>query len=688
MRSGATQSSPTAHPDIRITIGSDVYTSQDGGRLTRAFLDEQVWGGQYIVEIDNADESLNSKNYKGSGVIIYNGFIGGSGSNMSPMWVHNQQFISREGKLLLQLNCIDAWGLLQQVNADLAMAAYNQDWQQASEIDKRRLPSGEEIPTALKNAIIANYGKTIFEILEDLVGTIGITVTKDDDDGIIDTRQPPLRVSNPVSGVRQLLDMTKCYLKWKSDGTFCTYQPDAHSTVYSFNVANLIINNLIDAAVVIPNRVTFYALDSDGDDWIKGFPAVDDDSYTKLEVYVDRHYLLANFDIDGRSTTAELTALATGALAKIQGERSQGVLVAPMHCGLELFDKVEIQDGMYDPAKVVTGYIHRIIREYDRGIYRITIQLGGVTGGYTVPGGNPPVPLAGTDEQIPSVPGMPLDFAPAYLPAIINIPFSADDDDDVSWGAGWLKTADGTVYNISSGSKHLDNSNTYYVYYDVEADTGVLAWTQSFGDTVSHERILIGFVKKGENGEPALIVIGTMGADLYIDVLSAITANLGLINAGEIRLGKFEEGHENDLSYFTGWRLWLEDGVGRMAGIQYQEGVSFPDNIQWYSGSDGKLYAGGGVVRIASDGLSLLDKEIYFRELDNTLRGMIGYSSSGDEIALWTIGLGTNLRIYTATDGHVVPGTSNTKLGTLADPWHGGYFSDRLKIPVGTDMYD
>jgi len=676
VRTGATQSSPAAHPDQRITVGGDTYTTQDGGRLTRAYEDEQVWGSQYVIEIDNSDESLNSKDYKGSEATIYHGFIGGSGSNVSPVWVHNQQLISKEGKLLLQLNCIDAWGLLSQVNADLAMAAYNQNWQQSSELDKRTLPSGEDIPSALKTAITANYDKTIFEILGDLFGTIGMTITKDDDDGIIDTRKPAVRISNPVSGARQLFDMTKCYAKWKTGGTFGTYQPSTHATVYSFNAADLIFNNLEDAAVVIPNRVTFYALNAAGDDWISGTPAVDSDSYTKLGVYVDRHYLLANFDMDGRSSTAELTALAEGALDKIQGERSQGIVTAPMHCSLELFDKVEIQDNMYSPTRTTTGYIHRIIREYDRGVYRITLQLGGVTGGYTPPGGNDAAPLVDVGDQ-PSVPGIPIDWKPAYLPAVIDIDFTAVDDDDISWTSGYIKTADGSVFSVDSGSKNLANANVYYAYYDVEADTGTIEWTQTFGNTISHERILIGFFKKGVGGEPALIVIGSQGPDLFVDVLSAITANLGLVNAGEIRIGTGELGVD-----FTGWRMWLEGGVGRIAGYT-------SDVVQWYSGTDGKLYAGGGAIMLDSLYLTISGAALRFTDNDKILRGGIYAHADG----LYIVSMSTpspGVDIILDSGSNIIrPASNNTdSLGSPTYQFKGGYYASRLKIPVGTDMYD
>lgn len=532
MRSGVTQVTPTSSPDIRITIGEDAYTSQDSGRLLRAYLDEQVWGGQYIFEIDNSDETLTSKDYVGSSATIHLSFVGSSGSDMSPVWVHNQQLISKEGKLILQLNCIDAWGLLSQVNADLASAAYNQNWQQSSELDERTLPSGEPIPSALKTAIEANYDRTIFSIIEDLIeDTLSISVTLDDDDGIVDTRKPPIRISNPVSGVRQLLDMTESYLKWKTNGTFGVYQPSNHATVYTFNAANLIFNNLEDVAVTIPNRVTFYSFDSDGDEWINGTPAVDSDSYTALGVYVDRHYLLANLDIDGRSDTTSLTALAAGALTKIQGERSQGVVVAPMHCSLELFDKIQVDDYYYDTPRSTTGYIHRLIREYDRGVYRVTIQLGGVTGGYTLPGGNVPVPLADDTTPDNPVPDAPTDVPVGYQSYIADVDFTSVDWDTVSWAAGTVYFGDGSSQSIDSGSFDMTADGAWYFYAIYGNST--LQHTQTATDVTGDSKVLVAVASRGSTTDYNAYVLNPFTDSILINtdkVMDGLVTTLKLSN--------------------------------------------------------------------------------------------------------------------------------------------------------------
>jgi len=73
----------------------------------------------------------------------------------------------------------------------------------------------------------------------------------------------------------------------------------------------------------------------------------------------------------------------------------------------------------------------------------------------------------------------------------------------------------------------------------------------------------------------------------------AITASSGSIagvltigTSGEIRQGTGTLGTD-----YTGLRIWRDSGVGRIAGYA-------SNTPQWYAGTDGKLYAGGGVVSL------------------------------------------------------------------------------------------
>jgi len=88
--------------------------------------------------------------------------------------------------------------------------------------------------------------------------------------------------------------------------------------------------------------------------------------------------------------------------------------------------------------------------------------------------------------------------------------------------------------------------------------------------------------------------------------LSAISADMGLLNAGEIRIGTGTIG-----SNFTGHRFWTDtSGVGRIAG--YNNNV-----IQWEGATDGKLKAGSGSVVADSSGLSLFSGGTKIAELDS-----------------------------------------------------------------------
>lgn len=758
------QSTPTAAPKLTVVVDGDTYTSEGAGgneRVIKVTTDEQPWGGQYLIELDNADGTLDAKGYEGEGITLNETFIGETADDYPPLWVHSQQFVSYEGKLRLQLNCVDLWTWIAAYEATLANASYNQQWQQESELSTRMMPDGSTLLStgapALYADLIDNGDKTIWEIIQDLASAMGVTVSLDDNDGYVNNLKPPISIGNARSGIRQLLDMTKCYLKLKTNGVLGTYQPDSHSTIFTFNTLNMFYSNVEEAGVTVPNKITFWAFNLDGDEWISG-TAEDSDSYTKLgDRWVGRNYLMATLDTENKKSVAELTSIALGALDKIKAERNQGVFVAPNHVGLELFDKVSVVDNRYDTPRTTTGYIHRIIKEYDRGVYRISVSLGGVTGGYSVPGGADAKSLA--DAPPPTAPYDPadIDWTPhaAYLPVVIDIVFTADDHDTVSWSSGTIKAADGSVFTVNSGSKNLVNPNVFYAYYNTTTDDHVLDWTQTFGDTVTHERILVGFFKKTPLGEKALIVIGSQGKDMYIDVLSAITADLGLINAGEIRVGvgdlnavggtatgggtttlidtgqswtpdewkdktvrviqggiieertatgntdtiitfapALDSPVTNGTTYYlgggayTGWRLWVEAGLGRMGG--YNVG-----DMQFYAGTDGKLYAGRGSVQLDVLGIKVMGQYLKFYDINGVIRGSIWGSEAT------ALGLSASQNIYLDPSGGydvIVSLEENDSLrpitdgegtlGTVEEQWKGGYFKDRLKIPVGVDKYD
>jgi len=90
-------------------------------------------------------------------------------------------------------------------------------------------------------------------------------------------------------------------------------------------------------------------------------------------------------------------------------------------------------------------------------------------------------------------------------------------------------------------------------------------------------------------------ITGTIDANAgHIGTLD-IDGILTIASAGELRQGSGTVGTD-----FMGLRIWNDSGIGRIAG--YNSASTSP---QWYAGTDGKLYAGGGNVVLSSAGVRL-----------------------------------------------------------------------------------
>jgi hypothetical protein len=83
-----------------------------------------------------------------------------------------------------------------------------------------------------------------------------------------------------------------------------------------------------------------------------------------------------------------------------------------------------------------------------------------------------------------------------------------------------------------------------------------------------------------------VITMDTSGNSYFAGVMTIGTS-------GEIRQGTGTLG-----SNYTGLRIWRDSSVGRIAGYN-------SNTLQWYAGTDGRLYAGGGAAWLDEDGLSL-----------------------------------------------------------------------------------
>jgi len=377
-----------------------------------------------------------------------------------------------------------------------------------------------------------------------------------------------------------------------------------------------------------------------------------------------------------------------------------------MHCSLELLDKITISDTRYSGTKTITGYVHRIIRDYEanEGIYSIAVQLGGASSAYT-PGGSQPLMTKAADIEPSPISTVPFTLQPALSPITLDIDFIADDNDDISWGDGTITCASGKTFSIDSGSLHLDSSDPYYLYYDVKTDDGGLDNTQTFGDAVGTGKLLVAFVKQApESNQNAMIVPAKGGkgpllnednisancitaTEVYVSQLSAISADMGVLTAGEIHVGSGTWGDD-----FTGFGL----DSSYIAG--YNSGV-----IQVYiSSSDGKFYAGGGHVWVDTSGITVEDGADINFSVSNDDKAYIGVDATNNFIRLTSLASGyplmiewnhddifiisgpsTGIKIETSTTSATVTAPGDNDIEILsADELH-LYAADRLWIGAG-----
>lgn len=652
MRAEATQASPTAHPDIRVTVDGDVYASIDIGeetaRLVDAYEEELVWGGRYEFLIDNDDGALDDKDYKGKTVAVYHGFVGVTGSTIGTLWVDSQDHISKEGKMLLRLICYDIFGLLSKVKGTVGGAYWNYPWQSAAELAKLDLPqSGSPLPAQLITAISNHYDKTVQQIVTTTASdALGVTVDLDDDDSLTTTEKPQVSAVDARSLMIQAMNVSKSYLLWKADDKLHILQPDAHGSVYSYDTANLIYSNMEEQTVVVPNRVIYWYINkvdpTDPSTWLwASETAVDPTSYTRLGFYIDEHHNLEVEAWEGIANTAEASARADARLAKLQLSKSTGQIIAPMHCSQELFDAITITDNYYDTPRVYTGYVFSIIREYDRGVYKITLGLGGVEGGHTPPGGED---IRVTKTVIPKPPSDPIWIIPKAVQGYHHdLHFVADDQDTVSWGSGTITFYDGTTQVVAAGNTgNMANTTVRHIYFDLsDANPNVLKVTTDYPSVMTTKTGVLCLAQKGSSASKATVVPSYGKEPL-------ITA---------------------DVIYLTGLLDLLPDGLyGKTLATQVAAGY-----LKLTSGTviDGEWYNESGVEIDAAHGINIYGANNAFTTRA-TKAGTIQCSvnSSGQILA----GAG---RLILDANGITIDGAGGAVLGSLKFIY-GGYSASML----------
>jgi hypothetical protein len=117
--------------------------------------------------------------------------------------------------------------------------------------------------------------------------------------------------------------------------------------------------------------------------------------------------------------------------------------------------------------------------------------------------------------------------------------------------------------------------------------------------------------------------------------------------------GGIYQGSGSFASPTTGLKIWRQDGVGRIAG--YNAG-----SAQWYANTDGRLYAGGGAVKLDADGVSITQASsstpwtatstIKFNTAGGTFLGGLEFRTA-TSVNHWSLGFDGSLPRVRASSG-------------------------------------
>ena len=147
-----------------------------------------------------------------------------------------------------------------------------------------------------------------------------------------------------------------------------------------------------------------------------------------------------------------------------------------------------------------------------------------------------------------------------FTPEInLRVDSSPNNDDTILWDATWAKFSDGSSMKINSGSVTVTNDNIWWLY--IADGNSTVQSSDGFNGAIGLGKHPFAILKRKTDGTDADIVVTHMSdpvlkaGTIIANHISALSADMGLLNAGEIRATSSGTWPGT----FTGWRLSASD---------------------------------------------------------------------------------------------------------------------------------
>jgi len=336
------------------------------------FGDQAAPGGYdgAAIRITDPDGTERAVDYRGQKLYIGYGYTTSAGnqySNAPALWVVRQRNTSAEGRMTVELHCIERWTKLQhqRVMGDAVGAA----------------------PAWAEDTPIYDGGNASI-LKELLVDALGETIQDDtggSDDGSANTSgllyQPVLvaQVNDTYRAIiRRIMSFTGSSLRYEEDDKWHLIwtQDTSPSVVYTYTAAakHPPMTSIADRTLTIPNRLIVADEVPDETGAKHDYTGVWNDT----EHQAAFGYSTEIVREPAVGSNAEAADLAESYGVRVQRERALGAFVVSMNCFAEIFDYVTFTD--IRSSETLYGWCRGITRTYEagRGLYAMEVRLGGI----------------------------------------------------------------------------------------------------------------------------------------------------------------------------------------------------------------------------------------------------------------------------------------------------------------------
>jgi hypothetical protein len=341
--------------DIEAYLGTPEPKEIDteDNRILSVHQQEQINGGNAIVQLNNYDGYFNNKRLLGSKIQIGWGAETEAGKEVvySPsVWVISQNDVSEEGKAVTQLTCVDN---LQRLKTRTMSDISPLDRRYLHQFGRHSLL--EEI-TYLWDNDYYTLGEVSTEGSDELLNNIGYPNGQS--------------TTNLLEIMTDLLGYTRSACKLRGDNVYIKYVDEISEEDYEYDTDHCFFSTSYGRQLTVPNRIItcqntprYISPQAYGRN-ISEEP-VGMHLYGEITKYIEVPRFLNS------------QKKAEGVLFQVARMGAPYKLSAPMNVGQELYDIIKINDTR--TGKVAYARVNSMIRIFEPGKYAIALILGGIT---------------------------------------------------------------------------------------------------------------------------------------------------------------------------------------------------------------------------------------------------------------------------------------------------------------------